>query len=260
MGINKKDIRYVINVGVSKSPENYYQESGRAGRDGQLAHCLVVAFPHQTSALECLIGNGAGSAKVKANQLAKLQQIKQYAEEELECRRVVLFRSLGENFAAEGCQKGCDVCTIGGDDGSVKTLDFYEPMKKILAALQASKQKFTKKQLIGFLLGKSVSSRRHQKETELDFGADIKGILRKEKTQTVEKIVEAMVSKSLVRQQVVKNKMGFMNTYFKAESASALRGFKEFTISIRDTKETKGTKETSKKVEPAKLWPHERKQ
>lgn len=82
MGINKKNIRFVINIGISKSPENYYQESGRAGRDGLTAHCLIISYPGQTNSISFMISNGTGNAKQKSFQFAKLLSIDDYTEDD----------------------------------------------------------------------------------------------------------------------------------------------------------------------------------
>ena len=80
MGINKKNIRYVIHLGVSKSPENYYQESGRAGRDGQPSYCYIFSYPSMANSLNFLINQGEGGIKRKRHQSFKLNQIIQYTK------------------------------------------------------------------------------------------------------------------------------------------------------------------------------------
>lgn len=144
MGIDKPDIRYIIHYDMPKSLEGYYQETGRAGRDGGEGKCIAFYSAEDISRMEKL-GKNKGVAEQEIT-MHLLQEVMDYAESTV-CRRKILLHYFGENYDHENCSN-CDNCLHPKTKFNAK-----EHVLIVLEAIQETKQQFKTKQLISILTG-----------------------------------------------------------------------------------------------------------
>ena len=220
MGIDRSDVRSVIHAAMPKSIEHYQQETGRAGRDGLEAECVLLYSAADVIRWESLMEKSAAEASVPAETLAAsrglLEHMRRFSASS-HCRHRRLSEYFGQSFPKADCG-ACDVClneTEGREDATVTT-------QKILSCVARTGQQFGIEHIVDVLFGANTDRVRRWRHDEVKTYGLMKGTERKALTNIVYQLLdEGVLERTIDERPVLK---------LNDESWSVMRGQRAVTL------------------------------
>lgn len=160
MGIDKPDVRFVMHFDMPKSIENYYQETGRAGRDGLAGKCIAFYNYADILRLEKFLRDKPVAEREMGAQL--MQEVVAYAET-ASCRRRFLLHYFGEEYREEDCQKMCDNCKNPKEKMEVQT-----EITHVIRCILDLNENYLMKTVLDYLMGRETKEMKDFRFTEME--------------------------------------------------------------------------------------------
>ncbi len=160
MGIDKPDVRFVMHYDMPKSIENYYQETGRAGRDGLTGKCIAFYNYADILRLEKFLRDKPVAEREMGAQL--MQEVVAYAET-ASCRRRFLLHYFGEEFKEEDCHKMCDNCK-----NPKERVEVQQEIISVIQSILNLNENYLMKTVMDFILGRETKEMKDFRFTEME--------------------------------------------------------------------------------------------
>lgn len=242
MGIDKPDVRFVYHFTVPRTLEGYYQETGRAGRDGKFSYCMAYFSFRDVRTIQTMIQKDKNlDRENKEKHLNKLQQVMSYCDNETDCRRKLVLSYFNEDFDSKLCGKNCDNCR-NSSHVMTEERDVTEDSKKIARLVESLQDYRVTLIYCQDVFKGSRSSKIVQAGHD---GLELHGAGKTMQKSEIERIFFHLVTTRILQEYSIMNNSGFAVNYVKLgpNAKKLLNG--NLDIKMQFTKSAPGSRSTS---------------